>query len=87
MTTTEKKMYSDWIVSLDEENLLDETIDMILFAENDSGLSTESKWKRDACHMEWLRRDGDDKLYNYAMDEAILRMDEDEYQMRSNYGS
>jgi hypothetical protein len=76
--TDEQKIYSEWIGSLDRENLTDETIDMIVFAADDSDLSTEPKWKRDACRIEWIRRDGNDKQYNYAMGEAGLRIDENE---------
>ena len=78
MTADEKKEYRDWIASLDRENLNDETIDQIVFAAEDADASTGSKWKRDACRDEWLRRDGDDTQFNDAMSEAGLRMDENE---------
>jgi len=80
MTTNKHKTYSDWLVSLDRENLLDETIDMIVFSANDSDLSIELKWKRDACRTEWVRRDDNDQQYIYAQEQAVLRMDENEDQ-------
>ena len=35
-------------------------------------LTGEYHWKRRACHMEWVRRDGDEDQYYYTLSEAAV---------------
>ena len=71
------KKYSNWIRSLDRDALHTETINILMLAADESDLESELHWKRSACCMEWIRRDGDDTEYCRALDEAAVKIDQE----------
>jgi len=77
ITTGPRIQYSNWIRSLDRDALLTETINIILLAEDESGLETKLHWKRRACCTEWIRRDGDDTQYCLALGEAAVKREKE----------
>jgi len=69
--TAEQKQYSDFVWSLNRDALIEETIRILKLAAYDSDLSAEYRWKRHTCHMEWVRRDGNDDQYNDTLEETV----------------
>jgi hypothetical protein len=73
--TDEQKAYSDWLWSLDHDDLFEETIRVITLAADEPSKDSEYIWQRRACLMEWRRRDGNDIEFSRALDEATVKME------------